>query len=1045
MIDEASASIEDPIDRLIIQSRAYVANPKRRDRRARSRAWTSGICIIFDTETTTDPSLGLRFGAFQIRDRGSLIARGLFYADEATAEDRSDLQVAFDALRPTDDGERLEFMSRAEFVDRIIFGWGLEVGAMIVGFNLPFDLSRLPTDHTYGKGSMKGGFSFTFADRRPNIRVKHLSQRAAFINFAGKHGADKNPDRGFFLDVKTLAASLLGQSHSLASLSALLRTTPKSALDSYAGRLSAEMVAYCLNDVQATWECYEVLAARFASLGLTQTGVHELYSEASLGKARLQAMGVRPWMEVQPDFPPELIGQIMSTYFGGRAEVHIRREITSVIHCDFLSMYPTVCTLMGLWRFVIADGMDHVDATDECRSFVEGCDLNQLRDPKVWARLQVIVQVRADDDVYPVRAQYDPDEAATIGVNRLSSADPLWFTLADVLASKLLSGKTPEILSAIRFTPRAPQAGLKPVMLAGKSLNPATDDFYASIIDQRRQVQARQNNLAEGPERDQLEADQQGLKILANSTAYGIFVELNVQTLDAPRPVTVYDHRGKGREITASKIEEPGRYFHPLLGSLITGAARLMLTIAERNALDHGLDWAFCDTDSLAIANRAGLPNHEFIARVEAVRGWFEPLNPYVQKGPILQLEKVNFPIGQSGRADALRPTNCLAISAKRYVLFDRDDAGLPVVRKASRHGLGHLLAPYPDPDRTRMARIGVQLWQEDLWLAIIRAHDLGRPDQPDFDSMPGLDEPAATRYAVTNQTLLVWFKGYNASVAPADRVGPFNFLLTYQPKSRLEMVSIDPRASGCPLGQRRMPKPASRYSSDLAADRPEVFDRETGEPIAWEHLRSYRRSLIRHHLRSETKFRGGEDNEHGVLSRRHVQVWVVSAIGKEADNLDERASLGDDDETIQWGFSAEDRRNLVASLEATMAEFGISDRTLIERARVSHHTLTALRNGRRVTLRSMFAVASSLGGLRQEQEAALGNRGRWLEVARLLSDELGSGNKLADMLEVSRPYMHRVLNGRKALSDTICTRLAKVSNLSAGRFGPFRGRVKDQ
>ncbi len=1026
MLVEASASVEEPIDRLIIQLRAYVAVPKRRGRRGSSRAWTSGISIIFDTETRTDSSQRLRFGAFQIRDSGGLIVRGLFYADDATPEDRSDLQRAFGSLTSTDAGEGLELMSRAEFVDRVIFGWGLEVGAMIVGFNLPFDISRLATGHTYGKGSMKGGFSFTFADRRPNIRVKHLSQRAAFINFAGKHGADKNPDRGFFLDVKTLAASLLGQSHSLASLSALLRTTPKSALDSYEGRLSAEMVAYCLNDVQATWECYEVLAARFASLGLSQTGVHELYSEASLGKARLQAMGVRPWMEVQPGFPPELIGQIMSTYFGGRAEVHIRREITPVIHCDFLSMYPTVCTLMGLWRFVIADGMDSVDATKECRSFVEGCDLNQLRDANVWARLQMIVQVRPSDDIFPVRAQYDPDEAATIGVNRLSCADPLWFTLADVVASKLLSGKTPEILSAIRFTPRAPQAGLKPAVLAGKVLNPATDDFYASIIDQRREVQARQN-LAEGSERDQLEADQQGLKILANSTAYGIFVELNVQTLDAPRRVTVYDHRGKGREITTAKIEEPGRYFHPLLGSLITGAARLMLTIAERNSLDHGLDWAFCDTDSLAIANRSGLSEHEFIARVEAVRGWFEPLNPYVQKGPILQLEKVNFPIGQSGRPDTLRPTNCLAISAKRYVLFDRDEAGMPLARKASRHGLGHLLAPYPDPDRTRMARIGVQLWQEDLWRAIIRAHDLGRPDQPDFDSMPCLDEPAATRYAVTNQTLMAWFKGYNARVPSSDRVGPFNFLLTYQPKSRLEMASIDPRASGSSLGQRRTPKPASRYSSNLVEDRPEVFDRETGEPIDWEDLRSYRRSLVRHHLRSETKFRGGEDAEHGALSRRHVQAWAVSAIGKEADNLDERALIGDGDETNQWGFSAEERRNLVARLEATMAEFGISDRTLIERARVSHHTLAGLLTGQRVALRSIYALAQAIEQVRIKRVATAQDQQHWLELAKGLRDKLGSGNKLADLLHVSRPYLHRVLNGEKAFSTALISRVREV------------------
>lgn len=1026
MLPDSQRSIEDPIDRLIIQLRAYVASPRRRGRSNRRSAWTSGICIIFDTETTTDPSQRLRFGAYQIRDRGSLIARGLFHADDAPNEDRAHLEAAFRTLRPTDDGEQLEFIPRTEFIEHVLFGWGQEVGALIIGFNLPFDLSRLATAHTYGKRSMKGGFSFTYADRRQNIRVKHLSQRAAFINFAGKGKSDRTPDRGFFVDVKTLAASLLGQSHSLASLSALLKTTLKSPLDTYEGRLTPEMVAYGLNDVQVTWECFDVLANRYQALGLSQTGLNDLYSEASLGKAYLGAMGVQPWMQAQPDFPPEIIGQIMSAYFGGRAEVHIRREITPVIHCDFMSMYPTVCTLMGLWKFVIGEGMDHADATDECRAFVEACDLTMLRDPATWARLHMIVQVRPRDDVFPVRAHYAPDQPATIGVNRLTSREPLWFTLADVIAAKLLGCKTPAIISAIRFSPRKPQTGLKTVTLAGAELDPLTRDFYASIIDMRRRIQAAQDD-ASGPEWDRLDADQHGLKILVNATSYGIFAELNVQSLERRQAVTCYDHRGKGRRITTSRIEEPGRYFHPLLGALITGGARLMLALAERNALDQGLGWAFCDTDSLAIANVSNLPSDEFKGRAQAVRRWFEPLNPYEVKGSILQLEKVNFPPRRHKEPDTLRPVNCLAISAKRYVLFDRDEAGEPVIRKASRHGLGHLIAPYKDPDPARTGRIGVQLWQSDLWSEIIRAHDAGRPDSPDLDRLPGMDEAAATRYGVTNQTLLNWFEGYNAGVADRDQVWPFNFLLTYQAKSRLEMASVDPEALSSSLWRKRSPKPASRYSSDLKADRPEVFDRQTGEAIAWGHLRSYRRTLSRHHLHSESKFQGGEDAEHGTLSRRHVEAWAASAIGKEADNLDEREAFGEGDDPIVYGVAAEDRQKLIVDMAALQAEFGISDRQLAAAARVSHHTLAALRKGGRVPMRSMFSVVCTLETLRQEHEAAAGDQQRWLEIARRLRDELGSGNKLADLLGVSRPYMHRVFKGEKAMTSGMIARLRKA------------------
>jgi len=1023
--DGTVEAAEDQIDRLVIQLRAYVKGGRKKGPgKQELHAWTSGVSVIFDTETFTDPSQRLRFGAYQIRERGVLREVGLFHPDRADAADLTALRHAVTEL-PQTEGVELSLMSRAQFVEHAIFKWGLEVRGLIVGFNLPFDLSRVATSHTFAKDSMKGGFSFTLAERRPAVRVKHLSQRASFINFAGKTNFDHDPDRGFFVDVKTLAAALTGQSHSLESLTKLLGVKPKSPLDDYGGPITSEMIAYCLNDVQATWECFDALARRYAGLGLSRTGLHELYSEASLGKAYLAHMGIKPWMEVQPAFPPVLIGQIMSTYYGGRAEVHIRRNIVPVIHCDFLSMYPTVCTLMGLWRFVIAQGMTWRDVTDEVREFIEGCDLETLRDPATWRQLHAIVQILPEGDVLPVRAQYDADQPATIGVNRLTSREPMWFTLADVLAAKLLGGKTPKIVSAIRFEPRPPQEELTPIQLAGVEVAPDRDDFYALLIDQRRRIQAAAKVASDG-ERAALDAQQQGLKILANSTSYGIFVELNVQSHERSQKLQCYDFRGVGRTIYARKTEEPGRYFHPLLGALITGAARLMLACAERKALDQGLDWAFCDTDSLAIANTARLETGEFIRRVEAVRAWFEPLNPYVAKGSILQLEKVNFPVGQAGDPGQLRPTNVLAISAKRYVLFDRDAAGAPDIRKASRHGLGHFLPPYKDPDRKRVARIGVELWQADLWREIILAFDEGKPDQPNLERLPGLVGPAPTRYAVTNQTLLGWFKHYNATVPARDQVWPFNFLLTYQAKSALELAAAD--ASAGLSRRRRPPSPASRFSSDLLKDRPEVFDRKTGEPVPWQMLRSYHRALAGYHLHSEMKFCGGEGSERGLLVRRQVEpMWIVP-IGKEADNLEEREVLGDDDGLIMWSAGESARRELAGELVARIGEFRISDRTLEVEARVSHHTLSDLRSGRRVSPSSLLRIARALDGLAKASHESNLEAARWLAFAREQAVLAGGGNKLADRLGISRPNLHRALNGTRPFSRRMIERLKAMA-----------------
>jgi hypothetical protein len=140
-------------------------------------------------------------------------------------------------------------------------------------------------------------------------------------------------------------------------------------------------------------------------------------------------MGVRPWRELQPDFPNALLGAIMSSYFGGRAEVHLRREARQVLYCDFLSMYPTVCTLMGLWQFVIAKEVRWRDATEEAVRFLNEVTLADLRHPATWLRLTTLVQIAPKDNVVPVRAPYMGEQQATIGVNYLTAGEP-WRTVS---------------------------------------------------------------------------------------------------------------------------------------------------------------------------------------------------------------------------------------------------------------------------------------------------------------------------------------------------------------------------------------------------------------------------------------------------------------------------------------------------------------------------------------------------------------------------------------------------------------------------------------
>jgi len=65
------------------------------------------------------------------------------------------------------------------------------------------------------------------------------------------------------------------------------------------------------------------------------------------------------------------------------------------------------------------------------------------------------------------------------------------------------------------------------VDIAGRTINPATDDFYQRLIIHRNAIKAKLET-ANAPDKPALKSDEQAIKILANATSYGIFVELNV-------------------------------------------------------------------------------------------------------------------------------------------------------------------------------------------------------------------------------------------------------------------------------------------------------------------------------------------------------------------------------------------------------------------------------------------------------------------------------------------------------------------------------------
>jgi hypothetical protein len=694
-------------------------------------------------------------------------------------------------------------------------------------------------------------------------------------------------NRGYFIDVRTIAAALTSRKHSLASLGAYLGvSTQKQQTEEHGGPLTADYLDYACADVQCTWECYLALKAKYGEHQLA-TPLHRILSEASIGKAYLKQMNVQPLLACQPDASRQLFGTIMSAYFGGRAEVRTRKQIAQVYYCDFKSMYPTVNALMGLARFLVSDGFSHADATLETQALLSRITLDDLQSRETWGKLATLVKLRPKGTALPFRTRYTKDgNVLTIGLNHVTSAKPLWYTLADVIASKLLTGQTPQIDQAITFTPGAIQQGLRPIRLFGRdeyTIDPATDDLFTRFIDLRDEAKAK---------RDPIE---KALKILANATCYGIFAEVLRDDAPKPEPIGIFGP-DFAFETTSIAIEEPGRYFHPLLATLITGAARLMLGTAERLAETQGLDWVFCDTDSIAMARPEGMSEVDFYAKAETVIRWFEGLNPYQLPGSILKAEDLNFEAKSKGP----KPLYCYAISAQRYALFNLDNNGKPVIRKVSAHGLGHLMAPYEDDNPPKgipnpeipLSELGVRRWQYDLWFQIIQAALAGNPNRVLRNYHLALEKPALMRYGATSPAMLRWMKHFNAGKSYRDRVKPFGFLVSLSPRTgafsadmSCEMLSEVRRgrprkASG--------PKPIAPFERDSVKALVKAFDRETGEAIQPETLKSYAEALALYHLSPEDKFENGGPFQIGRTERRDIVVTNLALIGKEANKVGE-------------------------------------------------------------------------------------------------------------------------------------------------------------
>jgi hypothetical protein len=685
--------------------------------------------LVFDCESriTADQTLTFGFWHFCELRNGVYIAveEGIFHDNQLRARELLVLRKFARTTKPetADDGcDRLHLYSRSKFIEEVV-GIAIQAKALIVCFNAGFDLSRLALDWENAKN---GGWSLILSQWRnpktneikankffPRIVIKALNSKTAIIHSTRAPMSEPREENdkvklwpaARFLDVRTLLWALRNRSYSLRtgckefSIPGKLDHKPS-------GCINLEEIKYCRQDVQSTVGLLNAVKQEF-DLHPIEPGPDRMFSPASVAKSYIEELHVSHPSEKVND-ADSAYAVFMQSYFGGRAECRIRSWEVPVCLVDFMSQYPTVNELLDNWSVLTAKNVTFPDATKAVRKLLSRITLERCFDRKLWPQFKFFALVRPDNDILPVRTVYN-GTTQNIGINYLTSKEPIWFAGPDIIASILLTGKIPCIEKAIRVMPHGKQRGLTSTSLRGMvKVDANKNSFFKHVIEQRA---VHESNPAL----------HYWLKVLANSGSYGLFVELNPNEADAAN-LKVFSGEDSF-ETTSDVVEEPGKWFAPHVGSLITSGGRLLLGMLEQCIADAGGAYLFCDTDSAAIVStahrrRIPMPNGAkpitalSSAEVQRIVDRFDSLNPYDLSGSILKIHKLNWDTNKRRRQ-----LYGYSIAAKRYALYTKTRDDIEIVEPKA-HGLGYF---YPPKDSPEGWKRDAPAWIFEAWDWIVR------------------------------------------------------------------------------------------------------------------------------------------------------------------------------------------------------------------------------------------------------------------------------------------------------------------------------------
>jgi hypothetical protein len=950
--------------------------------------------LIFHCATTADKRQDLLFGAYICAD----LKDDQFVANEIGLFHRGGQAKELRVLQRFVKDSAFEFGTLEEF-RRKVFLKHLKGKALIVAYDAPFEISRIAVKWNKSMNRRRA-FSFyfrLFLDKKtgkmrpsgfePGILIESLDAAKAVYRLIKYkfHADDAERDEEqqssdvHILDLKTLTSVLTGENYTFPSACEIFGA-PASRARKTGPRVSKPSIERLLRDVTGELELLNRLKRELEQHPVDLVP-ERCYSSATLAKRYyFPGMGIKPPQE-KFRLPDEINGIAMQALVAGRAECAIRRTPVPVTYVDFHGQFPAVSNLLNCREILCAESLEFADFTAGAREMVKRITLDDCLSSEFWKQLRWFALVEPREDVVPIRAKFGKrdDSDPTLGWDFLTSRQPIWLTGPDVVAAKLMTGKPLKILNAIKVIPHGVQAGLEPVKLYNQlEVDPLRDDLAVKLVELRASLKNKNPELAGG------------LKVAANSAAFGLLCQMNVKDLDSPSPLHVFSGQASYFTPIEKVWEQPAEFYCPVMASLVTGGSHLLCAMLECAVRDLGGQIAAMDTDSAMIVSTkdgglvpcAGGPHRlrDYTvpsgnaairalsrAEVDRIRERFEALNPWrdALKAPFLKLEKENFT--SDGKRHQLY---AYCVSAKLYCLFNLDENAL-LVRKPSGHGLGFLQAPYSIADWQR--RSG-QKWNEALppWIFegwhLILSRELGLPTVPPR----WLKQPAVMAVPITTPQDLERLGCFK------DELRPFTVVTVPFPKK--EVGHLWTGYFIMPYSEKLDNLHGRPMVNVVSGATFYIHDKNSStlpKPLGWLSLKTMEDEINHLLSRAEAKFctpNGSTCTSKtiGLLVRRHIVAGEFHYIGKEASTrwasgpdlsmMAEAGSLDPTHETFREYERVVDAKYL-DEIRAEAKHF--STKLLSRRSRVAECAIRHFKNGKNVikprTLRKLTRAIHDL------------------------------------------------------------------------------------